>query len=86
MDYYQIAALFAGGLIVISTIPQIIKTLKLKEVKDVSLHMFVLIFIAQCIWIFYGFHISDLPVILTNGFSMIAIVTNIVLILKYREK
>ncbi len=85
MDLFQILAIIAGGMIIISTIPQIFKTLKTEKVEDLSLVMFILIVAAQVIWLFYGLHIQDIPVILTNGFGMLVTATNIILILKYRK-
>lgn len=85
MDIFQIMAIFAGGMVVFSTMPQVFKTLKTKRVDDLSISMFLLIFCAQIIWFTYGFHIHDLPVSLTNGFSLLVVTTNIILILKYRK-
>ena len=85
MDFYQILALFAGALIILSTLPQVFKTLKTKEVKDLSLPMFVILGSAQCIWFFYGLHLKDIPLIITNFGSVVVVLTNILLILKYRN-
>ncbi|RJO60080.1 hypothetical protein C4544_06990 [candidate division WS5 bacterium] len=85
MDWFQILAIFAGGMVVTSTLPQVVKSYKTKKVEDLSLAMFFLLFCAQIIWLFYGFHIKDLPVILTNGFSILVVSTNIGLIFKYRK-
>lgn len=84
MDFYQILALIAGALIVGNTLPQLIKILKTKKVDDLSLAMFIMIFLAQVIWLVYGFHIKDIPVIFTNIFGMLFSVIIIGLILKYR--
>jgi MtN3 and saliva related transmembrane protein len=86
MDIYQMLALVGGAMIVLTTLPQLIKIVKTKEVKDLSLGMFVILFIAEGIWLFYGFHLNDLPLILTNGLAMVVVATNISLIIKYREK
>lgn len=85
MDLFQVLAIFAGGMVVSSTLPQVIKSYKTKKVEDLSPAMFFLLFCAQVIWFFYGFHIKDLPVILTNGFSMLVVSSNILLIFKYRN-
>lgn len=86
MNIFQILALFAGGMIVISTMPQAVKSYRTKKVEDLSLPMFILLFGAQVIWIIYGIHINDLPILLTNGSSIIIVFINIALILKYRGK
>jgi len=76
--------LIAGALIVGNTIPQLIKILKTKKVDDISLGMFCMILLAQVIWLYYGFHIHDVPVIFTNALGMIFSITIIGLICKYR--
>lgn len=84
MDSYQIIGFVAGAIIVVNTVPQLVKTLKTKEVDDLSLGMFSLVFLAQILWLIYGLHLNNLPLILTNGLGSLAVVTNIVFILKYR--
>lgn len=56
----------AGTLTVVSFIPQVIKTWKTKETKDLSLGAFALLVSACSLWAIYGIIIDDWPVILTN--------------------
>jgi MtN3 and saliva related transmembrane protein len=84
MDFYQILALVGGAMIIFTTFPQLIKIIKTKKVDDLSLNMFLILIIAESIWLYYGLHINDLPLILTNGLSMVVVATNIGLIFKYR--
>ncbi len=84
MDIYQTVAMVAGAMIIFTTLPQLIKISKTKEVDDLSIGMFLILIIAEALWLYYGFHIKDLPLILTNGLSMIVVGANIGLILKYR--
>lgn len=85
MDIYQFAAFFAGSLVVISAIPQIFKIAKRKSARDVSLPMFLMLLSANVIWLFYGLHIKDNPVIYTNIFAGLVSFTNIILIIKYKN-
>lgn len=84
MDFYQILALIAGALIVGNTIPQLAKILKTKKVDDLSLAMFLMILLAQAIWLVYGFHINDIPVIFTNSLGMLFTTLIVGFILRYR--
>ena len=56
----------AGAIIIISFVPQIIKSYKTKSVKDLSLLMLVLIISATLLWIVYGLMIGRKPVIDVN--------------------
>lgn len=85
MDFYQTMALIAGIMIVFSTAPQVFKTLKTKDVSSLSLPMFVTLGSAQFIWLLYGIHLNDLPLIVTNAGSFLIVFTNVALIIKYRN-
>ena len=56
----------AGVLTVASFLPQVIRTWRTKETKDLSLGMFALLITAGALWITYGVLSSDPPVIATN--------------------
>ncbi len=86
MDIYGVLALFAGFLIAVSAVPQLIKIVRTKEVEDISFLMFVLIFLTQFVWIVYGIHIGDLPIVVTNILSMMVVLSNIFLIVRYRKR
>lgn len=86
MDIYKVIAFVAGIMVILSTLPQVFKSLRLREVKDVSLPMFFILGTAQALWLIYGIHLNDLPLIVTNAGSILIVVTNIFLIFKYREK
>lgn len=85
MDLFQVLASIAGIMIVLSTLPQVLKTLKTKDVSSLSLPMFLMIWSAQLMWLAYGIHINDLPLIITNAGSSFIVFINVFLILKYRD-
>lgn len=66
-----VVGLLAGVLSALSMLPQILKTLKEKKAEDVSPRMLIILIIALALWIFYGALKQDLPVTLTNGFSLL---------------
>lgn len=57
---------FAGCLTVASFLPQVIRTWKTKQVRDLHLGMFTLLVTASALWVIYGVIIGSWPVILTN--------------------
>lgn len=85
MDIYQIAAILAGFILTAGGLPQLFKILKLKEVKDLSLPMFLLFFIGQSIWLIYGLHLNDFPIIVSNAAAMTVNFIIIWLIIRYRH-
>jgi len=71
MDGVQILGIFAGVTTSFSSIPQLIKVIKTKEAKDVSVKMLIVLIIGMALWIVYGYLRKDLPLLLTNSFSLL---------------
>lgn len=58
--------LVAGTLTSIASIPQVIKTLKTRHVRDISIWQPLLLAFGVALWMVYGILINDLPLILAN--------------------
>jgi len=58
---------FIGGFITVSAfVPQVIRTLRTRHTRDLSLAMVGLLTLSGVVWLVYGVVINDWPVILTN--------------------
>ncbi len=75
----------AGAIIIISFVPQIIKSYKTKSVKDLSLLMLVLIISATLLWIVYGLMIGSKPVIAVNIVYSLVVGFQLYLKIKYEK-
>ncbi|MEF9475998.1 MAG: SemiSWEET transporter [Candidatus Mariimomonas ferrooxydans] len=82
MNYIAIIGLIAGTCTTISFLPQVIKIIKTKETKDISISMYIILATGMFLWIIYGIFIEALPVILANTISFVF--ATIILILKIR--
>jgi MtN3 and saliva related transmembrane protein len=58
--------LVAGALTSLAAVPQVIKTLKTRHVRDISIWQPLLLSIGVALWMFYGILINDLPLIVAN--------------------
>ncbi len=58
---------FAGLITVGAFLPQVIRTWRTRNTRDLSLGMFALLSTASTVWIVYGIITADWPVILTNA-------------------
>lgn len=58
--------LVAGTLTSIASIPQVVKTLKTRHVRDISVWQPLLLAFGVALWMVYGILIHDLPLILAN--------------------
>ncbi len=64
--FYSILGWLAVILTSMQFIPQVIKSLRTKELKDVSLGSFLLVTAAASTWILYGVYSNDLVIITAN--------------------
>ena len=83
MDYIGFVGLIAGALTTVSLLPQLFKTIKLKETKDISLIWCATLFTGVFLWVVYGLLISDLAILLANGISLVFIFILLLLKLKF---
>ena len=84
MDYITLIGALAGILTTTAFLPQVIKTWKTKQTKDISLGMFAILTIGVVLWLVYGILINSLPVIIANVVTFILALA--ILILKIRYK
>lgn len=82
IDYIAVLGFIAGTLTTASFFPQVLKTIKIKETKDLSLSMYIVLATGIFMWTVYGILIGSVPVILANAVSFI--LATIILILKVK--
>jgi len=82
MDYLTILGVVAGALTTSSFIPQIIKIIKTRSAKDVSLVMFIIISFGISLWLVYGILKNDFPIMIANAVTLVFNLT--ILFLKYK--
>jgi MtN3 and saliva related transmembrane protein len=86
MNWTQAIGLAAGILTASSLIPQVIKTLKTKKADEVSIKMLLVLQGGIILWILYGFKRDDMPIIVTNIFSLAVNITMVILRIRFGEK
>jgi len=79
----SILGFVAATLTTIAFLPQVIKTLKTKRTKDISLPMYFILTMGLFSWFVYGITLQDYPIILANGLTFI--LAAIILVLKIRN-
>lgn len=85
MNWTQIIGLSAGILTACSLLPQVFKTFREKKADDVSLLMLFVLQAGLILWIVYGFKREDIPIIVTNCFSLLVNITMVFLRIRYRK-
>lgn len=84
MDSITLLGLLGGTLTTASFFPQVVKTIKTRSTKDVSLAMFLLLSVGITIWIIYGIKIGSVPVVVANSVSLVFSLVILTLKLVYK--
>jgi MtN3 and saliva related transmembrane protein len=82
MDITVLTGTAAGLLTTLSTLPQIIKTIKTKNAEDVSIGMFTVLIAGVSLWVVYGIFKKDYLLIIFN--SVAALLDIFMVILKFK--
>lgn len=84
VDGITVVGLSAATLTTLAFLPQVIKTWRSRSAHDISLIMFLMMFVGISLWLTYGYLISDLPLILANIVTLV--LAAIILFFKLRYK
>ena len=68
---YEIIGLVAAALTTSAFIPQVYKVYKEKNSVGISLTMYLIFIVGLSIWLFYGFLIGSISIIIANGVTLI---------------
>ena len=85
MELATVIGSLAGILTTISFVPQVIKTLRSKSAKDISLVMMIVLATGVLLWFIYGVANKDAPIIIANLITFILASTILTLKLKYKN-
>ena len=84
MDTITLVGFIAGALTTTAFIPQVVRSWRLKETKDISLSMLVLYAVGVFLWFLYGVWNDALPIIAANGISLVLILILLGIKVRYR--
>lgn len=76
----------AGIITAISLLPQLAKVTREKKAENISVIYLLTLMTGLSLWIWYGILREDLPIIFTNGFSVLVNIILMVLVIKYKKK
>jgi len=76
---------YAGGtMTTLAFLPQVIKTLRTRDTRSISLGMYLLFTAGVFLWLLYGIRLHALPMILANGITLL--LSLVLLVAKWRWK
>lgn len=82
----ELLGLVAGGITSVAMMPQLIKVLKEKNAEDISVVTLLVLITGLSLWVWYGILQDELPIILSNAFSVLVNVTLLICSLIYKKK
>ena len=83
MNWVTGIGLIAAVFTTVAGLPQLVKSWKLKETKDISLWMYILSCIGVSLWLVYGIFLKDLPLIFANTITLAIVGSVLALKMKY---
>lgn len=86
MTYENIIGIVAGLFTSIAMLPQLIKVLKTKETADLSITMICVLIAGVSLWVYYGFLQKEMPIILSNAFSVLVNLTLLICWFLFKKK
>ena len=81
--FIEIIGYLGGLFIMISFIPQVVKSYQTKSVSDLSVSMIVATLVGTIFWISYGFLINSMPVSIMNSIFGVIVLFQLYLKLKH---
>ena len=84
IDKFEMIGLLAAVLTTAAYVPQVYKTWKTKSAGNISLTMYLAMFVGIILWLVYGIHLNSFAMIVAN--SVTAILTLIIISFKLRYK
>lgn len=86
MSFETIIGIGASVFTSTSLIPQLIKILKEKKSKDISILMLAILFTGLALWVWYGFLKTDWIIIISNLFALLLNLVIGILAIYYKPK
>jgi MtN3 and saliva related transmembrane protein len=86
MSLHEVLGFTAGSISMISFIPQVYKTWKIKSAKDVSIQMFILYTTSTFLWIVYGASSNQPAIYMPNTVVLFLSITQVILKIKYDSR
>lgn len=86
MTFVTLLGLVAGTLTTFAFFPQLLKTWKSRSADDISLTWISTFSSGIFLWLLYGFFIGSLPVILSNGITLVLTLVILFFKMTYRTR
>ncbi|MDD4956143.1 MAG: SemiSWEET transporter [Candidatus Omnitrophica bacterium] len=69
--HMNIIGFIAGTCTTMSFVPQVMKIIRTRHVRDISLHMYLMLTFGIVMWLIYGVVKDQIPIIVANSVSLV---------------
>ncbi|MFH0763972.1 MAG: SemiSWEET transporter [Candidatus Omnitrophota bacterium] len=84
MDHVNIVGLFAGAITTGSFLPQAVKIYRTRHTRDLSLSMYITLFVGVSLWLCYGLMAHSYPIIIANAVTIAITLYILAMKIKYK--
>ena len=67
-------------------VPQLVRVARLRSARDISLGTFLMFSVGVFLWFLYGLYIGSVPVVVSNGMTLVLSISILVLKLRYDKR
>lgn len=82
----EVLGLVAGGITSVAMMPQLIKVIKEKNAENISVVMLLVLITGLSLWVWYGILQNELPIILSNSFSVLVNIILLICCMMFKKK
>lgn len=86
MELITLVGLTASILVTVAYIPEVVKTIRTKETRDLALSWIVTLDLGQVLYLIYSLAIMNIPVIITSSSGVVTCTILLVYKMKYGDK
>jgi MtN3 and saliva related transmembrane protein len=83
MDWLTIIGLVAATCTTAALLPQVLKTVRTRQTRDISLLMYSLFTVGIVLWLIYGLMLNNVPLITANSVTLVLATAVLLLKIKY---
>jgi MtN3 and saliva related transmembrane protein len=84
MDPFELIGYTAAILTTGAFVPQVVKSYREKSTKDISLLMYIVMFVGVSLWFFYGLHLDSIPMMVANAVTALFALSIVILKIKHK--
>ncbi len=80
---HNVPGFLAGALTTVAFVPQVLKILKTRSARDISLGMYTVFTSGVALWLVYGIALGSMPIVIANVLTLVLALAVLLMKLRY---